>query len=626
VKSAAAPVVAAPPETRTITYRLVSGACRPLVRVLFRPQVHGLERLPTGSGFVLSANQLSNLDGFALGYCLHPRQPHWMGKRELFRWPVAGFLRRMGIFPVRRGEGDLEAIGTAVELAGEGHVVGIFPEGTRRRKGFRKRREARPHTGAARVALAAGVPLVPVGIAGTDRLLSLRRWRLAFGAPVSVADLDGHHRLAAREVTRRLWEAITALETELAQEERRPPRSLWPRLRLDLSFGVILFGLGACLGVRRRGREHRVLQAWAGGEAGLTCLSVRSAFDLLLQALELEPGDEVAVSAVTHPDMVRILEAHGLRALPIDVDAETLAPRQDLLVSALTARTRAVLVAHLFGGRVDLEPVAAVARRHGLLLVEDCAQSFRGPEDAGDAHADVSLFSFGPIKTATALGGGVVHVRDPELRAHMRALQDGWPLQPRREYAARLVKFSALVLLGRPRIYWLFARGLALAGRDLDAVVNGAVRGFPGSGFLGRIRRRPSAPLLATIERRLRRFDHARLDARARLGEQVARSLPPSLPHPGRGALDRTHWVFPVAVADRARLVASLRRAGFDAATATSGISAVAPPRDRPELAAQVAERTLEEVVFVPVYPEVRGRDRERLLAAVAEAAGSAGH
>lgn len=613
----------AAPDSQTLLYRLVAGLCRPVIRVLFRPHVHGLEHVPTG-GFVLSANQLSNLDGFILAYSLYPRQLRWMGKAELFHPLVAPALRRLGLFPVRRGEGDLEAVATAVDLAREGHVVGIFPEGTRRRKGFHKKREARPHTGAARVALAAQAPLVPAAIAGTDRLLLLRRWRLTFGGPVPVADLDGNRRLASREATRRLWEAITILEAELEEGTRRPPRSLRPRLRLDVSFGDLLFALAVCLGAWRS-REERVLRAWAGGKDGLACLSVRSAFDLLLQALALQPGDEVAVSAVTHPDMVRVLEATGLRALPIDLDPETLAPRPDLLQSGLTGRTRAVLTAHLFGGRADLEQLAAVARRHGLLLVEDCAQSFRGPANAGDPLADVSLFSFGPIKTATALGGALVHVRDPELRARMRALQGAWPVQPRQEYAARVVKFVALVLLGRPRAYWLFARALPLLGRDLDTVVNGAVRGFPGPDFAARIRRRPSVPLLALLERRLLRFDHRRLEARARLGERVAEVLPHSLFHPGRAALDRTHWLFPVVTADRASVIASLRRAGFDAATATSSIATVTPPPDRPDLAARAAERMVDGVVFLPVYPELREREVEHLLTAIADADGRAG-
>ena len=204
-------------EEQIAFFRVVALLSAPLLRLFFRPTVRGSEHLPGKGGFVLSANQLSNLDGWALGYALLPRRLRWMGKAELFN-PVLGPLaRRLGIFPVRRGEGDRAAIATAVELARSGSVVVIFPEGTRRRKGFHKRREARPHSGAARVALAAGVPLVPAAIRGTERLTRFRQWHVSFGPPIGLDDLAGE-KGAAREATRRLWAAILALEGELWSE------------------------------------------------------------------------------------------------------------------------------------------------------------------------------------------------------------------------------------------------------------------------------------------------------------------------------------------------------------------------------------------------------------------------
>jgi 1-acyl-sn-glycerol-3-phosphate acyltransferase len=189
-------------------YRLVAWVCVPAIWLLFRPRVRGLERVP-GGAFVLCSNQVSNLDGFALGYALRPRQPRWMGKAELFNAFTAPFLRAVGIFPVRRGEGDRAAIYTAVGLAAAGEIVGIFPEGTRRQKGFRKAHAARPHSGAARVALAAGVPIVPAALRGTERLIRLRRWDISFGEPIDPA--GG----VPRQVTARLWQEIASLEDEL---------------------------------------------------------------------------------------------------------------------------------------------------------------------------------------------------------------------------------------------------------------------------------------------------------------------------------------------------------------------------------------------------------------------------
>ena len=606
------------PVTPTSSYRAVATLARPAVRVLFRPRIRGLDQLPVGEGFVLSSNQVSNLDGFALAYPLYPRQVQWMGKDELFRRPLASALRGLGLFPVRRGEGDVQALQTAVELARLGHPVGIFPEGTRRQKGFRKTRAPRAHTGAARVALAAQVPLVPAAILGTERLTLLRRWHVAFGPPVALDDLDPGGRGAAREATRRLMSAIADLEEQLRGEIGAASRRLHPRLRVDVSVADLLFAGTACVGLRRTSRERRVLRAW-GDSNVIVCLSVRSAFELLLNALQLDRGDEVAFTAITHPDMVRIAEAHGLVPLPLDLDPETLAPVPGALERVTTERTRLLVVAHLFGGRVDLEPLAAVARRRGLLVVEDCAQCLARVDDRGDESADVSLFSFGSIKTATALGGALARVSDTRLAGRMRVEHDAWPTQSRREYARRVLRFAGLQVLANPRVYWMFARVLSATGRDLDRVVNGAVRGFPGPELARQIRRRPSAPLLALLARRLERFDVARVEARARAGNRLAASLPQDLLRPGARARNPTHWVFPIVTRDRTALTTALRHAGFDAAAVTTGITSVSPPAARPDLHPTSADRLMADIVFLPAYPELGERELARLATVVTQ-------
>jgi len=92
----------------------------------------------------------------------------------------------------------------------------MFPEGTRRRKGLRKRHVARAHTGAARIALNAGAPLVPVAIAGTDRLLRLGPLRVTFGEPLELSDLAGlDQKSAAEKATERLMTRIEELRAEL---------------------------------------------------------------------------------------------------------------------------------------------------------------------------------------------------------------------------------------------------------------------------------------------------------------------------------------------------------------------------------------------------------------------------
>jgi 1-acyl-sn-glycerol-3-phosphate acyltransferase len=139
-----------------------------------------------------------------------------MAKAELFRSPLWPILRFGGAFKVRRGQGDEEAIQTAIELARDGEIVAIFPEGTRRRKGLVKKFQARPHTGAVRVAMAAGVPLIPAAIAGTDRITRLGPLRVRYGPAVELDDLrELEPREAARAGTERLMAAIDELEAKL---------------------------------------------------------------------------------------------------------------------------------------------------------------------------------------------------------------------------------------------------------------------------------------------------------------------------------------------------------------------------------------------------------------------------
>jgi 1-acyl-sn-glycerol-3-phosphate acyltransferase len=186
------------------------------VRLLFRLRWRGREHVPA-SGCVLAANHVSNLDPWPLGIPLFPRRwLRFMAKSELYFRPLKWILDAGGAFPVRRGQADVEAIATAVELCRAGEIVVMFPEGTRRRKGMRKKFEAKPHTGAARIALEAEVPLVPAAIAGTDRLARLGPLRVAYGAPIEVADLrDLGAREAAQVATDRLMAEIERLEASL---------------------------------------------------------------------------------------------------------------------------------------------------------------------------------------------------------------------------------------------------------------------------------------------------------------------------------------------------------------------------------------------------------------------------
>src|SRR4029077_1372126 len=146
------------------------------------------------------------------------------------------------------------------------------------------------------------------------------------------------------------------------------------------------------------------------------------------------------------------------------------------------------------------------------------------------------------------------------------------------------------------------------------------VRAFPAAGtddLVRRLERRPGAPLLTLLGRRLSNFDYARLDARALAGERLAAMLPPGMHIGGRG-LDHTHWLFPVSAPDPSRLIEAVRAAGFDAASKASSVSAIAAPADRPDLALVRAREAMSRLVFLPAYPELPSGSLERIANAVA--------
>jgi 1-acyl-sn-glycerol-3-phosphate acyltransferase len=201
-----------------LLYQAIAVVSWPVLYGLFRLRARGIENLPASGGYVLACNHVSSLDPWPLGLPLWPRRwLRFMAKSELYWWPLRHVLNGAGAFKIRRGLGDVEAIQIAVGLAREGQVIAMFPEGTRRRKGLVKRHQPRPRSGAARIALEAGVPLVPAAVGGTDRLLGLGPLRIAYGTPVELDDLrrsdDRQH--AARVATERLMARIAELEAKL---------------------------------------------------------------------------------------------------------------------------------------------------------------------------------------------------------------------------------------------------------------------------------------------------------------------------------------------------------------------------------------------------------------------------
>jgi perosamine synthetase len=397
---------------------------------------------------------------------------------------------------------------------------------------------------------------------------------------------------------------------------------MWPRKQLDIGWSDLAFGLSQVVAARSRPAECSVVgDGWVPAEEAILSLSVRSGLDLLLTALALPADSEVIVSAVTIPDMVRIVEHHGLVPVPVDVDGPTLQPVLENLERSITSQTRAILVAHLFGTHIDMGPIIELARQHDLLVIEDCAQAFVGSGYAGHPDSDCALFSFGPIKTATALGGAVVRVGDAAIRSRMRELQNAYPIQTRSAYLKRLVKYSTFRLLSKPFNYGLLVRALGMLGIDYDRALGNAAHSFAANDFFLQIRRQPSTPLLRMLGRRITGFDRrgaARLRRRAMRGYQLSQAIDPGMVVGGDNN-SHTYWVVPVRVANCEAVLTALRAEGFDATARSSMIVVQAqegtPPDDSP------VAPWLAETIFVPGGEEMPDEKWDLLITILLEVA-----
>src|SRR4029079_3726535 len=122
---------------------------------------------------------------------------------------------------------------------------------------------------------------------------------------------------------------------------------MWPRKQLDVRLADLAFGVLQVVASRAQPSTQSVVgEHWVPSEEAILSLSVRSGLDLLLSTLQLPPGSKVIVSAVTIPDMARIIQHPGLVPVPIDVDRKPLHPGVEHLAPSIPPRTRAIMVAH----------------------------------------------------------------------------------------------------------------------------------------------------------------------------------------------------------------------------------------------------------------------------------------
>jgi perosamine synthetase len=391
---------------------------------------------------------------------------------------------------------------------------------------------------------------------------------------------------------------------------------IWIRKRLDIATKDLLFGLKYCLMPGSRISVTSQIQSiWENDDQkSLICLSVRTGFDLLFQALNLEPGSEILMSALTIPDMPKIVAHHGLVPVAIDINPESLIPSTERIEAAITSKTKVLVIAHLFGGISDLKEIGDIAKKHHLLVIEDCAQAFYSSSYTGSSNADISMFSFGTIKTATALGGGILLFRNTNLPLKkIQELHHSYPFQQRRTFLMKIFKYFLLNLLSSPKIFPILIKLLEKRGIDYDSYIHGLSRSFPHGNFFDKIQRQPGLPLLKLMLHRFKTYDFSTIEKRIERGAFLVKNLPESFFFPGIQSLIQTYWAFPVLTSEPAKLVSVLKLAGFDA-THKSSLKIVEHTGENHFSSILLSKSILDQVVFLPLYPEMPFVEFERMI------------
>jgi 1-acyl-sn-glycerol-3-phosphate acyltransferase len=185
------------------SYAVVRGLFLGLAKLYFRLEIRGVDNVPAHGPFVLAPVHRSNLD-FILVATVRRQRMRYMGKASIWKSkPLGKFVSMLGAFPVHRGKADRESLRTCMDVIENGEPLVMFPEGTRRSGPVVEKL----FDGPAYVAARAGVPLVPVGIGGSDRAMPVgakfvrpRKIVIEVGAPIVPSVGDGSGRVKRREV------------------------------------------------------------------------------------------------------------------------------------------------------------------------------------------------------------------------------------------------------------------------------------------------------------------------------------------------------------------------------------------------------------------------------------------
>ena len=263
------------PEESDGLYRAIRLVATPLYRTLLRVRVENRDRVPAEGGVIVAANHISFFDSVALLQSI-PRRAYFLGKAEYMQSRATRRLfPAMGLIPIDREQARraMAALEVAARVLSAGHVLGIYPEGTRSRDGLLHR----GHTGVAQLALMTGAPVVPVGLVGTDAIQPIGarvprpfgRATVRFGEPLDPAAYGGSSRRRRQLLTDDLMEAIRRLSGQSVSPDFAGPGQPLVRGGTESVYQVHTVGaVGASFAQAARFAVGAVCGEFADGRVG----------------------------------------------------------------------------------------------------------------------------------------------------------------------------------------------------------------------------------------------------------------------------------------------------------------------------------------------------------------------
>ncbi len=324
--------------------------------------------------------------------------------------------------------------------------------------------------------------------------------------------------------------------------------------------------------------------------------SVRAAWDLILQGHNFPKKSEIILSGINITHMKEIVEAHGFVPVFADVEPETLLPSFQEIASKKTERTVGVLCAHLFGTWSPMDDLGNWCQNESIFLVEDCAQAFMGRDFFGTSNATASLFSFGTIKRATALGGATAIIRNKQLRNRILEIQKTYPEQNKKKLREKAQKILTLKAACQKNAYAAVVGALQMRFGTHEEVLRSAVRGFPCGTVPNMFRIRPNNTQRQLV---LDSWKSSTKDVWYKRSKQMLEAAQKSgISHTvflGHNAHVHTFWLLPVISSNPEALMRNARRKGWDA---TRGVTSMAAIGNDPN---SMAAKILKKIVYLPV-------------------------